>query len=99
MGSAAGVQVAWPCYWANTNQLEARAGLNYRAQAGMFFASSETREGHAPAGPQLLRDKRFAEQYVDMGCLMASGKLQRQKGSMNDQGLVGKGQSPYLQRR
>jgi hypothetical protein len=34
MGSAAGVQIAWPRYWANTNQFEARAGLNDRARLG-----------------------------------------------------------------
>ncbi len=99
MGSAAGVQIARPRYSANTNQFETRAGLNDRAQTGMFLASSERRQGHAPARPQLLRDKWFAEQHVDAGCLMASGKLQRQEHSMDDQGLVGQGQCPYLHRR
>ncbi len=61
MGSAAGVQIAWPRYSANTNQFETLAGLNDSAQAGMFLASSERGKGHAPARPQLLRDKRLAE--------------------------------------
>jgi hypothetical protein len=98
MGGSPGIEIAWPCYSAKSNELETRAGLNDGAQVAMFLASSE-RGRHVPARSQLLRDKRFAEQHVDVGCLMASGKLQRQKHSMNDQGLVGKGQSPYLQRR
>lgn len=99
MGGSAGIEIAWPSYSANSNELETRAGLNDGAQAAMFLPSSERGRRHAPTCSQLLGDERFAEHHVDAGCTMASGKLQRQKHSMNDQGLVRQGKSPCLHRR